>query len=392
MSSAVKNWLAELERRITNRSDSTSALVLVECTLPFLILLLAMQLYAALNAELAPLYSARWLWPSLWAQALLIGWLSIMGAVAMRWKTDKRPMSWLVQLTIFPAGLGVLLLSLSFGVKDTPICTIVMAEFVFLRSLFPVRNLKYFMATALSMIVLNEWAVHQGWLTYAPLLAKPIYEGSTMSWWWVLWTRTLYLCAAYPVTGWFFFLSNTMYRNRIALKELARTDTLTGVVNRREFMSRLESQAAQQIASDSHVLSIVMFDVDHFKHVNDTHGHQAGDAVLARLGQILRDHAREHIDTAARLGGEEFVLMLPGLGAGEAQRVAERVSTALRLERFQTGEQSFSVTQSVGVAQVMGGQVFAALKEADDNLYRAKQAGRNRIVVSERRASELSDA
>jgi diguanylate cyclase (GGDEF)-like protein len=84
--------------------------------------------------------------------------------------------------------------------------------------------------------------------------------------------------------------------------------------------------------------------------------------------------------------------MLPGLGAGEAQRVAERVSTALRLERFQTGEQSFSVTQSVGVAQVMGGQVFAALKEADDNLYRAKQAGRNRIVVSERRASELSDA
>lgn len=388
MKAALHKWLAEIAQRITHRSDSTSVLVLVECTLPFLLLLMGLHLYAAHDPALARLYNAEWLWPSLWAQAALIVWLTLLGTIALRLRKDARRRPWLVQMAIFPAGVGVLLLSMGFGLKDTPMCTIALGEFVFLRSLFPTRKLKGVMLTSLLILLGNEWATQTGALPYAPLLAAPLYQGEGMHGWWALWTRILYLCAAYPVAGWFLLMSVTMHRNRAALERIARTDALTGVANRREFMAKM-TQMAQAVHSPSapaQPMAVVMLDVDHFKHINDRHGHAAGDEVLARIGRILRTHTRAGIDLAARFGGEEFVLLLPGLNAHDAGRLAQRILDALRKEAFVSGGRGFEVTLSAGTAQVQGQDFGAALKQADDNLYRAKAAGRNQIVMPGRDA------
>jgi diguanylate cyclase (GGDEF)-like protein len=126
----------------------------------------------------------------------------------------------------------------------------------------------------------------------------------------------------------------------------------------------------------------VLFDVDHFKQVNDRWGHPMGDQVLARIGQLLKAHTRDQVDTAARYGGEEFVLLLPETGVNEACLVAEKIAARLRQERFGAEGQGFGVTQSVGIAQVVEGDVHRALRVADRNLYQAKQAGRDRMVAS----------
>ncbi|MFY9459994.1 MAG: GGDEF domain-containing protein, partial [Aquabacterium commune] len=127
---------------------------------------------------------------------------------------------------------------------------------------------------------------------------------------------------------------------------------------------------------------LVLFDVDHFKHINDSWGHPVGYQVVARIGTLLRQHTREQVDTAARYGGEEFVLLLPDTDLAGAQRVAEKISQRLRAEPFEAQGQCFSVTQSVGVAEVVQGDGGWALRVADRNLYQAKQAGRDRMVAS----------
>jgi diguanylate cyclase (GGDEF)-like protein len=374
-------WLSRMERLIVNRRDSTSSLVLIEWSLPFLLLLLGMQLYAASDAKLSPLYQESWLWPTLWAQVSLIAWLVCMGAVAWCMRDNKRPLSWLVQLTVLPTGWGMLLLTVGHGQKDTTMCMLLLSEFVLMRSLFPLRQLKCLLVGSLLILLGSEWLTMRNWMPYAPMLAEPLYRGYGMSWWWSLWSRTLYLCAALPLSGWFFFLASTLHRNRLALENVARTDLLTGLTNRREFMDRLERESHRH-ARSLRPLSIVMCDVDHFKRINDSHGHPAGDEVLARIGAILRTSTRAQIDAAARYGGEEFVLLLPETDLHGARMVAEKITAALRQETFRADGQTFKVTLSAGVAEVVHGDTNWALKVADDNLYQAKQAGRDHIIAS----------
>ena len=129
-------------------------------------------------------------------------------------------------------------------------------------------------------------------------------------------------------------------------------------------------------------LSLMMCDVDHFKKVNDTWGHPAGDAVLAYLGQIMAASTREAIDVAARFGGEEFVILFPETDLHQARYFAEQINAQLREHQFEVEGKKFSVTQSVGIAQVNDGNGELALRVADENLYRAKNNGRNQTVGS----------
>ena len=165
---------------------------------------------------------------------------------------------------------------------------------------------------------------------------------------------------------------------REALERLTVTDGLTGLYNRRRLMEMLgaEAERAQRGAGP---FTVLMIDVDHFKQYNDTHGHQAGDKVLARVGEVLRDVIRQ-IDTAARYGGEEFLLLLPQTGAEAAADVAER----LRKQVSSAALDGEAVTVSVGVAEFPGngGTVEAVIAAADAALYRAKADGRDRVVRS----------
>lgn len=165
-------------------------------------------------------------------------------------------------------------------------------------------------------------------------------------------------------------------------KVLARTDVLTGVANRRYFFDLASQQfaVAQRYARS---LSVVLFDVDRFKRVNDELGHHVGDQVLKDVARAAaREHLR-HADTFARYGGEEFVLLLPDSDAKQAMVVAERIRAAIAAQATETDKGPVSVTVSAGIATILPGDdaLERLLQRADQALYAAKAAGRNRAVI-----------
>ncbi len=161
------------------------------------------------------------------------------------------------------------------------------------------------------------------------------------------------------------------------LERLTLADALTGLGNRRAFDEALSSEAARASRAGE-ALGLIMLDVDHFKRVNDRHGHQAGDAALVTVARALDRTARAG-DRACRIGGEEFALLLPGADAAAAAVVAERIRTAIANAATPAGP----VTVSLGVASTgPGGDVDDLVREADANLYAAKERGRNRVVTT----------
>ena len=158
----------------------------------------------------------------------------------------------------------------------------------------------------------------------------------------------------------------------------ARTDALTGTSNRRGLLHSLNDMHARA-QRGGHAYSVLMVDVDHFKTVNDRHGHAVGDRVLQRVAQGLRDGLRSG-DVVARWGGEEFCVLLPRIGAVDAQALAERMAQQIAAQ----GEPR--VTVSIGVAEVeLTGEVPEKLIcRADAALYQAKALGRHRVVVAAR--------
>jgi diguanylate cyclase (GGDEF)-like protein/PAS domain S-box-containing protein len=168
----------------------------------------------------------------------------------------------------------------------------------------------------------------------------------------------------------------------LELERLATTDPLTDAHNRRFLMGRAEIEIAQARRQAS-ALSIVMFDIDHFKRINDNHGHIAGDRVLVAVSQAVRNEMRLG-DTFARVGGEEFVLLLPQSDAEQAQQVAERLRRMVEELEVKAGaDLVLRITSSFGVAtlsQVVDG-VDALYLAADTAMYQAKDAGRNCVVA-----------
>ncbi len=166
-----------------------------------------------------------------------------------------------------------------------------------------------------------------------------------------------------------------------ALASMARTDALTGLPNRRALEDELV-RCASRATRDKTWLSLVALDVDHFKKLNDSHGHAAGDAVLATMGRVLTEQCRKG-DIPTRYGGEEFTVVLPNTNAVGANVVAERIRRALEASETVFEGKRLKFTSSIGVASALGAAVnpVAALAaRADEALYAAKRAGRNRVM------------
>jgi two-component system, cell cycle response regulator len=163
--------------------------------------------------------------------------------------------------------------------------------------------------------------------------------------------------------------------------EMAITDALTGLYNRRYMESHLGS-LVEQASSRSKPLTVLVLDIDYFKSINDTHGHDAGDDVLREFAIRIRKSIRG-IDLACRFGGEEFVVVMPETDLAVATMVAERLRRRIASEPFpiQQGARSIEVTISIGIAALGSADNAATvLKRADQALYRAKRDGRNRVV------------
>lgn len=170
-------------------------------------------------------------------------------------------------------------------------------------------------------------------------------------------------------------------------ERLATTDGLTGLLNRRTFNAQLERRL-REAQRYRRPLSLVLLDIDHFKRVNDGHGHPAGDAVLRRVARIAQTQARD-ADIVARYGGEEMALVLPETDARGALAIAERIRLAVEKAQHATEAGALGVTLSAGVATWpgVGESPDDLLAAADKALYRAKQSGRNRVEVSRSRAA-----
>ena len=173
------------------------------------------------------------------------------------------------------------------------------------------------------------------------------------------------------------------YRNVRLMAEvqhLATVDGLTGLTNRSTFEAALQREVARAIRTGED-LSLVLLDVDHFKAINDNHGHPVGDEVLRHVGRVLAKAGRE-FDLPARYGGEEFVVILPGCAGDEAVRVAERLRSGIG-----AGDGPLPVTASAGVAALHRNAMDAEslVRAADAALYKAKVSGRDRTVAAENR-------
>ncbi|AFV98584.1 MULTISPECIES: diguanylate cyclase [unclassified Sulfuricurvum] len=165
------------------------------------------------------------------------------------------------------------------------------------------------------------------------------------------------------------------------LTQLATKDLLTDIHNRHMFIE-LFSKELSQLKRQSNKLALVMIDLDHFKQINDTHGHNIGDAVLKQFASLVTGSVRE-ADLFARWGGEEFVLLLRNAGCEEGYGVAEKIRSLLEAENFDGVGQ---VTCSIGITEVKGEDTLhTAIERADDAMYAAKDAGRNCTIACESR-------
>lgn len=178
------------------------------------------------------------------------------------------------------------------------------------------------------------------------------------------------------------FLYNRLGKEKTRLERLAITDYLTGIYNIRYFYHRLEEEFSR---AERYVtpLSCMMFDIDHFKHINDTYGHRVGDIILREFAQLVKRHTRKS-DVFARYGGEEFILLLPQTPMKGTIAEAERLRNALKEHQFKALKENNGITVSIGIACCPHENIKTyddLITFADNSLFTAKNKGRDQIVT-----------
>lgn len=252
------------------------------------------------------------------------------------------------------------------------------------------RTLRYFAAAfvpAALLVALGAWYLKYQddrlaliYLQSGAQLAT-IYEQTTLRWA----TITAVLLALFGLGAWRLALAlDAKADAHERLEGYATTDELTGMTNRRIFMERLKRHWAEFRRRPDFPVGVVAMDLDFFKRVNDTYGRAAGDAVLRHFARIVQASLRE-TDTAGRVGGEEFSVLLPGSDFAGVRAYAERVRAQLAAEPVAWGATPIAITVSIGASAFLkqDGRAEAALERADEALYRAKAAGRNRVEVAD---------
>ena len=177
---------------------------------------------------------------------------------------------------------------------------------------------------------------------------------------------------------------------KMALEEAALQDPLTGLGNRRQLTEQMSAEIDRATRKGTS-LNLALLDIDRFKTVNDTHGHEVGDQLLCLIADTIRDNLREY-DTCGRWGGEEFVVLLPDTDREQAATVCERVRHGIEtIEPLPGMEEDRPITASIGITAVQPGEAWSlALKRADDLLLKAKQSGRNQLLFADADAGNTS--
>jgi diguanylate cyclase (GGDEF)-like protein len=371
-------------------SEADKGILLAAITLPFVLVWTVRVGRALGDARVAP-YLARDFLPWMWRYQLLqLGALGLMVAsgCVLRRRPGPHPLYLTACLQYWFFAQAVSLWTV--GPFTSPFGLLTLPSIFLAMMVHAVRPVVWGTATFTAVLAATTVLERLGHLPYAPLLGS---EGPATGW--MLSTGV----SSYVASGVVIFLFAQVLEDWRArereLYEQSRTDELTRVSNRRQFMDVAQRRLAEARAA-GRPLSVVLVDVDHFKRVNDTHGHPAGDRVLQAVAEALRAEVRGS-DAVARLGGEEFALLLPDAGPDAALQVAERCRTRVAQARTpgagggQGGGQGgggeggapVAVTVSLGVASAChpdAGRLEDLLRLADAALYRAKQEGRDRVA------------
>jgi diguanylate cyclase (GGDEF)-like protein len=218
-------------------------------------------------------------------------------------------------------------------------------------------------------------------VSYAPVINVHAFDGARPSWWWAIERNLMFYAGWSAILILILLLFTKLDSLHNQLAKLSYTDVLTGLANRRYFMERLTAES-NRYARSGVPYSLLLIDVDHFKKINDRYGHHAGDDVLRGLAQILTEGIRTPTDQPARIGGEEFALLLPDTSLAATEIVCRRIADGLRRHAFSAKGETFHLTISLGVVECRGEPIEQVWKQADRNLYKAKQGGRDQAVYS----------
>lgn len=291
-----------------------------------------------------------------------------------------------------PQPVGELLCTLNIGLAHSCVLIaagtftagpgfVLLGELIVGLLLFTRRTMVIVFLTCVALIGLADLGVLLGLWPYAPAIRAEAFPSGQAAWWFEFWRSMVLYVGAAVVVALILVLFWRLDGVHARLNHLSMTDALTGLANRRHFMDRLAQEFLRQ-AQTGRPLSVVLIDADHFKQVNDRHGHPVGDEVLQALASALALGVRSPTDVAARLGGEEFALLLPETAEAAAAAVCERLREALGQRQFASPEGVFRVTVSMGLVESVASSAQAVLAAADANLYEAKATGRNRVVAS----------
>lgn len=373
--------LDRVQALLQQATPASRCLVTISMSLPFYLMYVGLNGWALADPGIRAAIRPNVL---LGMQSLAIC-LSLAQAILAFWLWPRRqspdPLPHLYTFLAISTSLLYCTESIIQGNLTSPANVVIVGSLALGLMLLDLQSVVLAYLLALIMFLVSDAMILQGVIPYAPMFTPAAFE-QNMPQLWLDNIRDFILAIAI----FFFCLFGTVLFNQIefqrqTLRKLSYTDVLTGLANRRMFMDRLAAET-KRAESLSRPFCLVMLDADHFKRVNDTYGHKAGDDVLRTIAAMLSSSVRCPTDVPARLGGEEFAILLPDTQLRGAQTVCDRIAGRLRDHGFTSDGHHFMVTISMGVVECRGETAETALKLADENLYKAKTAGRDRIVAS----------
>lgn len=349
---------------------------------PFFIIYLGLHQIALVSETIRPGVRPPVLW--MLQGVLALGTVVLAGAWWHLWprRHQPDPVSGVELLVALSIGLGYVGIAVCAGAFSAAPTQVLMGVLTIGLMLLQWRTMLIAFLVCAPMFGVFDALMVLDVVPYAPAVTAQAFHNGEPVWWWSLWRHMVFHVGWVVVAGLIFMFFGRLDAVHAKLNRLSTTDVLTGLANRRAFMARLNAELRRQ-ARPGRPLSLVLVDADHFKRINDTHGHPAGDQVLAILGRLLSLGVRTPVDMAARLGGEEFALLLPDTTVDEAEAVCWRLQQLLAAEsvRAPSGD-VLRLTVSMGVVEGVGQRPEQLLRQADTNLYQAKAQGRNRAVYS----------
>lgn len=324
--------------------------------------------------------------PLLLLQAIISASLCInLGVAASLWprRQEEREVPVATLTVCLSIGLLYTIIAIFEGLFTQETNLILLGILAIGLLLFEVKPMWLTFKLCVVTLVVAVYGCAQGWWPYAPVFTDQVMQGREPVWWFHWWRQYIFWAGYLAILPLLLFLFDRLDAVMSALRKLSYTDALTGLSNRRSFMEGLSDETARQGITGK-PLSILLIDADHFKKVNDLHGHAVGDEVLSGLGTILLSCIRTPTDLACRLGGEEFALILPDTARPQAEVVAERLRQLLSEKTFGPPSSRFQLTVSIGLVESrVQTDASSILQSADQALYRAKSAGRNRVCWAE---------